>query len=55
MAGYRSPLAGGRWHSPKQLDERVRESGRVMENLWENTLTGEVLDDFGFVIDEEDN
>lgn len=29
MAGYRSPLAGGRWHSPKQLDERVREGEKM--------------------------
>jgi len=24
-------------------------------NQWENTLTNEILDDFGYVIEEEDN
>jgi len=26
-----------------------------MNNQWENTLTNEILDEFGYVIDEENN
>lgn len=36
MAGYRSPLAGGRWHSPKQLD---RESEKESEKMKAITKT----------------
>jgi hypothetical protein len=47
VAGYRSPLAGGRWHSPKQLDERVREGEQMIndkcdkcENMARITVSG---------------
>jgi hypothetical protein len=29
VAGYRSPLAGGRWHSPKQFKESEKEGDQM--------------------------
>ncbi len=39
MAGYRSPLAGGRWHSPKS-DQRVREGEQMTYTIEETGLGG---------------